>query len=304
MKYDLIIIGAGPAGVSSALYATSRGLKTLVLEKDENAGGTLKKVSNITHFTGFNTGEAGTVFSKTLNSQLEQCGAKVLQGKVTAASLKEEEKEIICNGEKFTSKAVIIAAGTSQNIPDFEILEELKNKHLLNDARKYYKNYENVIVIGGSDGAAKEALFFSQNNKHVDLIIREEKLAAVPEFSQPILNAKNISIHYNSIISKVNGNENIEEVLLENTTTKEKETLKFNNCGIFYYIGSSPNTEIFKEVELNKGYILVDEKMKTSIEGVYAVGDIRVKEVRQISTAVSDGAIAAIDAAKYINAKK
>ncbi|QQK08493.1 NAD(P)/FAD-dependent oxidoreductase [Miniphocaeibacter halophilus] len=304
MKYDLIIIGAGPAGVSSALYATSRGLKTLVLEQDENAGGTLKKVSNITHFTGFMTGETGSVFSKTLDEQLKQCGAKVLQKKVTAASLKGEDKEIICNEEKFLSKAVIIAAGTSQNTPDFEILEELKNKHLHNDARKYYKDYENVIVIGGSDGAAKEALFLSQNNKHVDLIIREEKLGAVPEFSQPILNSNNINIHTNSVISKVSGRKNIEEIKIKNTLTSEEEILNFNNCGIFYYIGSKPNTEVFKEVELNKGYITVDEKMKTNINGVYAVGDIRVKEVRQISTAVSDGALAAIDASKYINAKK
>lgn len=300
MLYDLIIIGAGPAGVSSALYAASRGLNTLVLEQSECSGGTLKKVSNITHFTGFPTGESGEVFSKTLDAQLKGSGVEVLQKKVTDSSLLGKEKMVICGGETFKAKTVIIASGETQNIPEFESSSLILEEHLHNFASKYANRYSDVIVIGGSDGAAKEALYLSKQVFHVDMVVIEEELVAVPEFSVPISKAPNIDVHLHSSVVSVTGEREVEEVHIRDNLSNEEKVLKKPGAGIFYYIGSKPNTQPFSELKLDNGYIVADENMRTNIDGIYAVGNIRVKQVRQISTSISDGAIAAIEVSKYL----
>ena len=299
MKYDLIIIGAGPAGVSAALYATSRGLKTAIIEKSEYPSGTLRKVSNITHFTGLQTGESGTEFSNILYDQLIKCKVHLIYDNVTNFSLEDDNKVITCENNIYSGKAIIIASGTEQNIPEFKISDNLKKNHLHNDAKKFGGNYKNIIVIGGSDGACKEALYLSKVSKHVDLIVKDEKLGCVKEFATPIKSSKNIDVHLGSSITSVIGKDFVEKIELNNG-----KIINSPNAGIFYYIGSKPNTEKLNKLKLDNGYIVVDEKMKTNASGVYAAGDIRVKDVRQISTAVSDGAIAAIDAYNYINNNK
>lgn len=300
MLYDVIIIGAGPAGVSAALYATSRGLRTLVLEEESTAGGTLRKVSNVTHFAGFPTKESGVHFAQTLTAQLKQSGAEIVQETVIDTELQKDEKIIKTNKNEYKTKAVIIAAGTTQNKPTFSASEAIYENHVHNDALKFASKYKQALVIGGSDGAAKEALFLAETLEHVDMVVMEDQLGAVPEFAQPIKQSPRIQVYEHCIISAVTGEGQIENVQLKDLHSEEEILLEKTGAGIFYYMGSLPNTEPFKGLTLEGPYIQVNEQMETNLKGVYAIGDIRAKQVRQISTAVSDGAVGAITAAKYI----
>ncbi|NLY19787.1 MAG: NAD(P)/FAD-dependent oxidoreductase [Tissierellia bacterium] len=301
MIYDVIIVGAGPAGVSAALYATSRGLNTLIIEQCENAGGTLKKVSNITHYTGFKTGESGENFSKMLDYQILKCGANFVNDTVVSTDLTEEIKTVMCKNGSYGAKAVIIAAGTTQNTPEVKVDDIVYRKHFHNHASKDGKSYDNIIVIGGSDGAAKEALYLSKIANHVDLVVIEDDLVAVPEFSNPIKQSKDITLHVHSVVSEVKGDSNIESVIIRDIKTDKETIISKENMGLFYYMGSKPNSEIFEGIDTENGYIITDNNMKTNISGVYAIGDIIVKQIRQISTSVSDGAIAAIEVKKYLS---
>ncbi|WP_164995829.1 NAD(P)/FAD-dependent oxidoreductase [Miniphocaeibacter massiliensis] len=298
--YDVIILGAGPAGVSASLYSASRGLKTLVIEKGNRVGGTINNVSNITHYAGYPSGESGEKLIDIWEKQLLDSGVKLVKDTVTGVSLKEEIKVVSCQENSYEGKCVIIATGTTQNIPKIKGEEKLIEKHLHNNSFKYAKNYKNAVVIGGSDGASKEAIYISKYVNHVDVLVLGDHIECVNEFSTQIKNIDNITVHLSSQLISIDGKDNIEKLNIENKTTNKNYTIENDNIGIFYYIGSSPNTDLFKELDKIKGYLKVDEHMQTSIEGVYAIGDVRVKQVRQISTAVSDGAIAAIEASKYI----
>lgn len=294
--WDVIIIGGGPAGISAALYSVSRGKKTLIIEK-KAIGGLARCASSITHYSGIIENETGETFSKRLEEQALKANVEIIYDEVINTDFSNDRKIIYTSRGAFESSKVIIANGSTPRRLGIsgETLEGM-GLNAVKDLDKY-KN-KNVYVIGGSDGAVKEALFLSKEALSVTIIHFEGELGCIDEFKKKLSDCPNIKLILNSKLNEVVGDTYIKELVIENVITNEINIIKDEGCGVFVYAGSVPNTGLYLDLELENGYIVVNDKMETNISGVYACGDIRVKQVRQIATAVSDGAIAAINACK------
>lgn len=295
--YDIVIIGAGPAGVSAGIYAKSRGKKVLIIEK-EKIGGLIGKVSTVTHYAGIVTGETGVSFSERLKEQAENAGIEIVYEDVNNVDFKGDVKLVFTNNNTYETKKIIIANGTRARKLGIEGELELAGKGIGLNAAKDGKDYigKNVYVVGGADGAVKEALYLSQFAKSVTIIHFEDSLGCIAEFREKIKKTSNINVRLGSRLHAVYGKERVESLDISDEKTGSIETISDPGCGVFVYAGTVPNTELYTDLKLENGFIPVDEKMETEIKGVYAVGDIRVKPVRQVATAVSDGTIAAINA--------
>ena len=262
--YDIIIIGAGPAGISAGIYAVSRGKKTLILEQAK-VGGLLGKVSTVTHYSGIVEKETGASFAARLEKQALDAGVEIRFETVTEVSLSGETKRAVTAQGSYEAKKIILANGSRGRKLGIPGEEELAGKGMGMNAAKDGEAYagKNVYVIGGADGAVKEALYLSQLAKKVTIVHFEERLGCIAEFQKKVEKSGNIELKLGSRLHAVYGTERVEAL----------------------------------EIAREGGYIPVNEKMETAIPGVYAAGDIRVKQVRQAATAVSDGAVAAINAA-------
>lgn len=295
MFYDLIIIGAGPAGVSAAIYAKSRGANLLVLERNQ-VGGLIRNVSKVTHYTGIIKEETGISLASRMEEQLKEYAIIVKNEEVVETNLKDNIKTIITNKETYQAKKVIIACGTNPKRLWVKGEERLTGKGVRMNASLHKGLYVNkkVMVVGGADGAVKEALFLSNFVAKVYLVVVEDSLVCIDEFKKKILTKNNIEVIYHSSVKEFVGSDKLESVIIKNNKTNDETTI---NCdGEFSYIGSSPASGIFNEVNMQDGYILTNSMMETNLEGVYACGDIINKKVRQVATAVAEGAIAAISA--------
>ena len=294
--YDVIIIGAGPAGISAGIYAVSRGQKTLILEKNQ-VGGLIRRVSAVTHYAAIVEGETGESFAKRLRKQAENAGVAILQTEVKKVELTGVEKRIYTEKECYCAKKVILANGTSPRklgIPgEIELAGRGIGMNAAKDAMKYRGKH--VYVIGGADGAVKEALYLSKFASEVTIVHFEDTLGCIAEFRNKIKQTSNISLRLHTRLHSVQGQDFVETLELADEHTGVIEKIEDSGCGIFVYAGTVPNTELYTQIHLENGFIPVNEKMETEIEGVYAAGDIRVKQVRQVSTAVADGTIAAIN---------
>lgn len=295
--YDIVIIGAGPVGVSAGIYAKSRGKKVLIIEK-EKIGGLIGKVSTVTHYAGIVTGETGVSFSERLKEQAENAGIEIVYEDVNNVDFKGDVKLVFTNNNTYETKKIIIANGTRARKLGIEGELELAGKGIGLNAAKDGKDYigKNVYVVGGADGAVKEALYLSQFAKSVTIIHFEDSLGCIAEFREKIKKTSNINVRLGSRLHAVYGKERVESLDISDEKTGSIETISDPGCGVFVYAGTVPNTELYTDLKLENGFIPVDEKMETEIKGVYAVGDIRVKPVRQVATAVADGTIAAINA--------
>ena len=296
--YDIIILGAGPAGISAAIYAVSRGKKTLVLEKGQ-VGGLIGKVSTVTHYAGIVAGETGASFAARLKEQALADGVEIRCEEVTAVDLAGEVKTVTTAQGSYQAPRVIVATGSSPRKLGIPGESELAGRGMGMNAARDGEAYrgKNVYVVGGADGAVKEALYLASFAKHLTIIHFEEQLGCIPEFLQKIAATNNISLRLASRLHAVYGQDQVERLEIANVHDGSIESVEDPGCGIFVYAGVVPNTELYTELTLQDGYIPTNEKMETAIPGVYAAGDIRVKQVRQVATAVSDGAIAAINAA-------
>lgn len=293
--YDIIIIGAGPAGISAAVYGKSRGKKILVLEKKQ-VGGLIGTVSTVTHYTAIMKEESGRTFAERMKEQALGADVEIRYENVIQTKLLGETKKVVTDKESYECKTVILANGGSGRmlgIPG----ESLKGVRL--NAPKDGPDYKgkNIYVIGGADGAVKEALYLAKMAGKVTIVCVEEELACIQEFKDKVAAQDNIEIMLHSSLTAVYGNERAEELEFTDNKTGNKQIVKDAECGIFVYAGIVPNTQIYTELKLDGGYIPVDDSMQTEIPGVFAVGDIRVKKIRQVSTAVADGTIAGIEAA-------
>ncbi len=296
--YDIVIIGAGPAGISAAIYAVSRGKSTLLIEK-EQVGGLIGKVSTVTHYSALVEPETGETFAERLKSQALGAGVKIVDEEVLSVTLESDIKEIVTNKDYYQSRTVILANGTTARTLGIPGEAEFKGKGIGMNAAKDGAAYagKNVYVVGGADGAIKEAIYLSKLAKKVTIIHFEEKLGAIPEFLNKVEASPNMEVCLNSRLTRVSGKDCVDTLEITSEKTGEKRVIQDPGCGIFVYAGSTPNTEMYSELKLQDGFIPVNEKMQTALPGVYAAGDICVKQVRQVATAVADGAIAAINAA-------
>lgn len=296
--YDIIVIGGGPAGISAAIYAASRGKKTLVLEKDK-VGGIIGKVSTVTHYTAIVEGETGATFARRMESQALAAGVEIAREEVIGAKLVGAIKEIRTAGNTYLAPRVIIAGGSSPRKLGVPGEKELSGIGMGMNAARDGEAYrgKNIYVVGGADGAVKEALYLARFAKTLTIIHFEEKLGCIPEFAVKVAAADNIKLMLRSRLTAVGGSGRVEWLEITNEDNGAKQKIQDDGCGIFVYAGTVPNSDIYRELELENGFIPVDEKMRTAIDGVYAAGDIRVKQLRQVATAVADGAIAAVNAA-------
>ena len=295
--YDIIIIGGGPAGVSAGIYAASRGKKTLLIEK-KRIGGIIGNVSTVTHYTAIMQPETGESFATRMWNQIKNCGVEIINEEVVSTSLKGDVKSVTTDKNTYSAKKVIIAAGSTSRKLDIEGEKPLDGKYIYLNAAKDGERFKgkNIYVVGGADGAIKEALYLSQFAKTLTIIHFEEKLGCVPEFGEKVKSSSNIKVMLNSRLTKVSGTDCLETLEITSEIDGTKQVISDKGAGIFVYAGTVPNTSAFGELELKDGFIPVNAKCETAIEGVYAAGDICFKQVRQVATAVADGAVAAINA--------
>jgi len=266
-----------------------------MLEKGQ-VGGLIGTVSTVTHYTAIMKEESGRTFAKRMKEQILSAGVEIRYETVTETKLIGKIKKVNTDKECYECKTVILANGGSARmlgIPG----ESLKGIRL--NAPKDGLDYKgkNIYIIGGADGAVKEAIYLAGIAGRVTIVCVEDELVCIQEFKDKAAEHHNIEIMPHSSLTAVYGNERAEELEFTDNKTGNIQMVKDAGCGVFVYAGIVPNTQIYTELRLDNGYIPADQCMQTEIPGVFAAGDICVKKVRQVATAVADGAIAGIQAA-------
>ena len=293
-KFDVIVLGGGPAGYTAAMYTARAGLSTLVIEK-LYAGGQMTQTPNIENYPGIPQGIDGVLLGMNFQAGAQNAGVQTLYAEVTAVELRGKEKILTTAQGDFIGRTVIIATGAGHKHLGLEREWELTGRGVTYCATcdgMFYRG-KTVAVVGGGNSAASEALVLSRIAKKVYLIHRRDSLKASRSYHQPLQQAENVEFIWNSQVSQLLGEEKLSGVKLRNVVSGEERELALD--GLFISVGRQPATELFRgQLELDEsGYIVADESTRTSVPGVYAVGDVRTKEVRQIVTAAADGAVAA-----------
>ena len=299
--YDMIIIGGGPAGYTAALYASRAGLDTLVLEK-YSAGGQMAITDIIDNYPGFEEGIDGFTLGMKMQSCAERFGAETKLGEVISAELVGEIKTINTFEGSYKTRTVVIATGADPRELGIAGERELVGRGVHYCAHcdgRFYKG-KTVMVVGGGNTAAADALYLSRLAKKVILVHRRDTLRATKIYHEPLLRAENVEFRWNSTLSEFIVDGKVIGAKLSSTQTGDVSEVECD--GIFISIGRRPKSEIFADqLTLDpSGYILADESTRTNIEGVFAVGDVRTKALRQVVTAVSDGAVAVHYAEEYL----
>ena len=300
---DVVIIGGGPAGYTAALYAARAGLSALVIEKF-SAGGQMTETMQIDNYPGFDEGVDGFTLGAKMQAGAERFGAQTVNSEVLSVDLVASLKKLTLDtGEEIYAKSVIIATGAVHKhlgVADEETLIGRGVGYCAACDGMLYRG-KTVAVVGGGNSAAADALLLSKICKKVYLIHRRDALRAERIYHEPLMSAENVEFVWNSEVESL-----IYEARLGGVRVKNKESGEIREIdidGLFISIGRSPATALFAEqLALDgAGYIIADETTKTSIDGVFAVGDVRTKPFRQIATAVADGAVAAHFAEGYVS---
>ena len=299
--YDVVIIGGGPGGYTAALYASRAGLDTLVIEKF-SVGGQMTLTDVIDNFPGFEEGIDGISLGFKMQQSAERFGAKTEYDEVTEVDLKDRIKVIKGASNIYRAKAVIIATGANPRELGVEKEKELTGRGLHYCAHcdgRFYKD-KIVAVVGGGNSAAADALYLSGLAKKVYLIHRRDSLRAERIYHKPLAESDKVEFIWDSVVESTLSENRVKGVRIRNLRSSQVSETECD--GIFVSIGRKPATELFEEqLDLDKyGYVVADESTKTNIEGVFVAGDVRSKPLRQIVTAVSDGATAAHFAEEYI----
>ena len=302
--YDMIVIGGGPAGYTAALYASRAGLDTLVIEK-MSVGGQMALTDIIDNYPGFHEGIDGFTLGMQMQAGAERFGAVTKYGEVVSVEFEGKIKKVKTSSDEWLARTVVIATGANPKALGIEGEERLIGKGLHYCAHcdgRFYKN-KTVAVVGGGNSAVSDALYLSHLAKKVYVIHRRDTLRATKIYHEPLMKAENVEFVWNSAVSDYIVDERIVGAKIKNLKTEEETELRFD--GLFVSIGRKPATELFTELSLDElGYIVADETTKTAIPGVFAVGDVRTKALRQVVTAVSDGAVAAHFAEEYLTLNK
>ena len=292
--YDMIIVGGGPGGYTAALYAARAGLDVMLIER-LSAGGQMNLTGQIDNYPGFPEGVDGFGLSMSMQQQAERFGAKTKYAEVLKLELEGEEKTVITNEGEYLAKTVVISTGANPRPLGVAREQEMIGRGVGYCAHcdgGFYRG-KTVAVVGGGNSAAAEALYLSRIAKEVILIHRRDSLRATQIYHKPLMEAPNIRFAWNSEVAELLGEDLLEGVKLRNLENGGEEVLEVQ--GLFVSIGRKPATDLVKDQLTldDAGYIMSGENTKTNLPGVYAVGDVRTKELRQIVTAVADGAMAA-----------
>lgn len=306
--YDLIIIGSGPAGLSAALYAARGKLKTLILEKSK-AGGQIVITDEVANYPGSIKDATGPSLIARMLEQAEEFGAEWKKDDIVEVDFSGKIKKIKSKTETYSSKAVIIATGSTPRrigCPGEARLTGKGVSYCATCDADFFTDFE-VFVIGGGDSAVEEAIYLSKFARKVTIVHRRDELRAAKSIQQKAFNNPKIDFRWNSVVEEIKGDGIVESIVFKNVKTGESNEYfapeEDGTMGIFVFIGNNPAGEIFngKIAMDDSGYIITDEDMKTNVEGVFAAGDIRAKSLRQVVTATADGAIAAVQAERYID---
>lgn len=300
--YDVVIIGGGPAGYTAALYATRAGLSTLLLEKLA-AGGQMALTHQIDNYPGFPKGIDGFMLGQYMKEHAENFGAKTRFTEVTQADLLQNPKRIITDAGEFLAKTVVIATGANPKKLGIDKEDALTGKgvHYCAACDGMFYRSKTVAVIGGGDSAVADALVLSRMAEKVYLIHRRDTLRATKIYYKALEEANNIQILWNTEVTEFLGDNKISGISIKNTHTKEETQLDLD--GVFISIGRQPATDLFEDsLDMDQnGYLISEETTCTNIPGVYAAGDVRTKLLRQVVTAVADGAMAVHQIEEYLS---
>lgn len=299
--YDVIVLGGGPGGYTAALYAARSGFSTLVIEKMA-AGGQMTQTTQIDNYPGFDKGIDGYTLGMQMQAGAERFGAATVYAQVTAAELAGEIKTVTTTRGSFRGRTVILATGADHRHLGLEKEAALVGRGVGYCATcdgMFFRG-KTVAVVGGGNSAAADALYLSRIAKKVILIHRRDTLRATRIYHRPLMEAENVEFLWNSTVTDLLHGERLTGVAVRNGQTGQTSELPVD--GLFISIGREPATALFRgQVALDgEGYILADETTRTSLPGVFAVGDVRTKPVRQIVTATADGAVAAWYAEHYL----
>ncbi|MDA3896325.1 MAG: thioredoxin-disulfide reductase [Desulfobacteraceae bacterium] len=303
-EYDLVIIGGGPAGLTASIYAARARLNTLILEKSA-PGGQILVTDWLENYPGFPEGLSGADLVTKMTDQAKRFGVEIETNQVLSMDVADTNKKLVLSDRTVTCKAVIIATGASPRKLGVAGEEEFYGKGISTCATCDAPFFKNSVVaaIGGGDTAVQESLFLTRFASKVYLIHRRDQLRATRILQERALENDKIEILWDSVLSSVNGSDaGVESITIENVKTGEQSDLAVEGC--FVWVGITPNTSFISDaIAVDKGgFIVVNAKMETSVPGVYAAGDVRNTPLRQVATAVGDSAIAAFEAANYIEA--
>lgn len=304
--YDLIIIGAGPAGLAAGSYAGRARLDTLIIEKQKD-GGQIVITAEIENYPGGIEGETGPSLVGRMVKQAEGFGAKKIYDTIENVELEGEIKRVKGLKGEYLAKTVIVATGAFPRPIGCPGERELVGKGVSYCATcdgAFFEDMD-IYVVGGGDSAVEEAMYLTKFGRKVTIIHRRDELRAAKSIQEKAFANPKMAFMWDSVVEELKGDGILESMVVKNVKTGELTEINANEedgtFGVFCFIGFVPQSKLFEgKLEMNKGYIVADENMHTSVPGVFAAGDVRVKSLRQVVTAAADGAIAATEANRFI----
>lgn len=302
--YDLIIIGSGPAGLSAAVYGKRAGLNLLVAEKAPMSGGQVLNTYEVDNYLGM-PGMNGFDMGMQFRAHADRLGVEFKEGTVTAIEDREDRKLVIMDGETLETKTVILATGAEHahlNVPGEEELTGMGVSYCATCDGAFFRG-RTVAVVGGGDVALEDAIYLARTCEKVYLIHRRDELRGAEVLQRELKVLPNVEFLYSHVVTEIQGEDKVENLRIRNLKTGEESDLAV--AGVFVAVGIRPDTELIQNMaECDEGgYVLAGEDCATNVPGLYAAGDIRRKPIRQIVTAVADGANAAVSAGNFVNKK-
>ena len=303
--YDVVIIGSGPGGMTAALYTSRSNLKTLILEKGA-PGGEMLNTADIENYPGFKS-ITGPELSHNMYQGAMQFGAEYAYGNVSGIELEGDLKVIHAGKKTYKAYSVIIATGSYHRKLDVPGEEEYAGRGVSYCAvcdGAFFKDKE-LFVIGGGDSAVEEGVYLTEFAKKVTIVHRRDELRAQKILQDRAFKNEKVDFIWDSVVEGIKGDQDkVSGLVVKNVKTEEVRIVPAD--GVFIYVGLLPMSDMFKSLGItdNEGWIVTNDKMETAVEGIYAVGDVRLKTLRQIATAVGDGGQAGIEAYHYVEALK
>lgn len=303
-RYEVIIIGGGPAGLTAGLYTSRARLKTLLIES-ALVGGQMTTTEIIENYPGFPQGVTGEELSRLMEEQAKRFGLSVVNEEIVKVGCDGEEKRVKTTEADYSGKALIICTGAEYRklgVPGEKEFAGRGVSYCATCDGAFFRDNE-IVVVGGGDSALTEALFLTKFVKELTVIHRRDALRATRIYQERAFANQKIKFLWDSVLEEIKGDKVVQSVVVKNV--KSGEVRKFNTQGVFLFVGLTPRTEFLKgQIELDQGgYIINNANCETSVEGVFAAGDCAKKLLRQIATAVGDGATAAFAVEKYLEGK-
>lgn len=304
--YDCIIIGAGPAGISAGIYAARASMKTIIIERG-TPGGLIAKTDEIANYPGAEDVPTGPELIERMVKQAKSFGAEFITDTVVNVDFSGTTKIVYGENTTYEAKSVIIATGSNPRLLEVPGEKEFTGKGIAYCATcdaPFFQDLD-IYVVGSGEAAVEEAMYLTKFGRTVTLLVRKDKLSVAKSIEEKAMKCEKLKIMWNVEVESFEGTGLLSAMNIVNNKTGEKTKIVPREgdmiFGVFIFVGYIPESTIFNGIiGTDRNYIVSDETMKTSIEGVFVAGDVRVKELRQVVTAVNDGAIAAINARKYV----